>query len=79
MKNEKIDWTPVDNWNYEENDRIIFVGAPSKEIPAETWRIIDQALMENRVITFDYQKSPCAIIASATLMKPAIFAPATRS
>ena len=38
-----------------ENDRIIFVGAPSKEIPAETWRIIDQALMENRVITFDYQ------------------------
>nr|WP_318718937.1 WYL domain-containing protein [uncultured Treponema sp.] len=38
-----------------ENDRIIFVGAPSKEIPAETWRIIDKALMENRVITFDYQ------------------------
>ena len=38
-----------------ENDRIIFVGAPSKEIPAETWRIIDQALTENRVITFDYQ------------------------
>lgn len=24
MKNEKIDWTPVDNWDYEENDRIIF-------------------------------------------------------
>ena len=37
-----------------ENDRIIFVGAPNKEIPAETWRIIDKALRENRVITFDY-------------------------
>lgn len=38
-----------------ENDRIIFVGAPNKNIPAETWRLIDKALMENRVITFDYQ------------------------
>lgn len=38
-----------------ENDRIIFVGAPNKDIPAETWRIIDKALQENRVITFDYQ------------------------
>lgn len=37
-----------------DNDRIIFVGAPNKEIPAETWRIIDKALQENRVITFDY-------------------------
>lgn len=37
-----------------ENDRIIFVGAPNKEIPAETWRIIDKALQGNRVITFDY-------------------------
>ena len=48
IENIKINQKP-------ENDRIIFVGAPSKEIPAETWRIIDQALMENRVITFDYQ------------------------
>ena len=38
-----------------ENDRIIFVGAPNKDIPAETWRIIDKALQENRIITFDYQ------------------------
>ena len=38
-----------------ENDRIIFVGAPNKEIPAETWRIIDQALQKNLIITFDYQ------------------------
>ena len=38
-----------------ENDRIIFVGAANKNIPAETWRLIDKALMENRVITFDYQ------------------------
>ena len=38
-----------------ENDRIIFVGAPNKDIPAETWRIIDKALKENRIITFDYQ------------------------
>ncbi len=38
-----------------ENDRIIFVGAPNKEIPAETWRIIDKALQNNLVITFDYQ------------------------
>ena len=38
-----------------QNDRIIFVGAPNKEVPAETWRIIDKALKENRVITFDYQ------------------------
>jgi predicted DNA-binding transcriptional regulator YafY len=37
-----------------ENDRIIFVGAPNKKIPAETWRIIDKALRENRVITFNY-------------------------
>ena len=37
-----------------DNDRIIFVGAPNKEIPAETWRIIDKALNENREITFDY-------------------------
>ena len=37
-----------------DNDRIIFVGAPNKEIPAETWRIIEKALNENRVITFDY-------------------------
>ena len=38
-----------------ENDRIIFVGAPNKNIPAETWRLIDKALQENRIITFDYQ------------------------
>ena len=38
-----------------ENDRIIFVGAPNKEIPAETWRLLDKALQENLVITFDYQ------------------------
>ncbi|MCR5436997.1 MAG: WYL domain-containing protein [Treponema sp.] len=38
-----------------DNDRIIFVGAPNKEIPAETWRIIDNALKSNLVITFDYQ------------------------
>ncbi len=38
-----------------ENDRIIFVGAPNKNIPAETWRLIDKAMQENRVITFDYQ------------------------
>ena len=38
-----------------DNDRIIFVGAPNKEIPAETWRIIDKALQKNLVITFDYQ------------------------
>ncbi len=38
-----------------ENDRIIFVGAPNKEIPAETWRLIDQALQKNLIITFDYQ------------------------
>ena len=37
------------------NDRIIFVGAPNKDIPAETWRIIDRALNENLIITFDYQ------------------------
>ena len=37
-----------------DNDRIIFVGAPNPKIPAETWRIIDKALRENRVITFDY-------------------------
>ena len=38
-----------------DNDRIIFVGAPSKDIPAETWRLIDKALQENLVITFDYK------------------------
>ncbi len=38
-----------------DNDRIIFVGAPNKDIPADTWRIIDKALQENRIITFDYQ------------------------
>lgn len=38
-----------------DNDRIIFVGAPNKSIPAETWRIIDEALKQNRVITFVYQ------------------------
>ena len=37
-----------------DNDRIIFVGAPNTQVPAETWRIIDKALQENRVITFDY-------------------------
>lgn len=37
------------------NDRIIFVGAPNKDIPAETWRLIDKALQENLVITFDYK------------------------
>ncbi|MBQ2479703.1 MAG: hypothetical protein II516_00520, partial [Treponema sp.] len=37
-----------------DNDRIIFVGAPNKSIPAETWRIIDEALKQNRVITFVY-------------------------
>ena len=37
-----------------DNDRIVFVGAPNREISAETWRIIDKALRENRVITFDY-------------------------
>lgn len=41
--------------NKSENDRIIFVGAPNKDIPAETWRIIDKALHENRVISFEYQ------------------------
>lgn len=38
-----------------ENARIIFVGAPNKEVPAETWRLLDKALRENRIITFDYQ------------------------
>ena len=38
-----------------QNDRIIFVGAPNKEVQAETWRLIDKALAENRVITFEYQ------------------------
>ena len=38
-----------------ENDRIIFVGAPNKEIPAETYRLLDKALSENLIITFDYQ------------------------
>ena len=48
IENIKINKAP-------ENDRIIFIGAPNKDIPAETWRIIDKALQENRVITFDYQ------------------------
>ena len=47
LENIKINKKP-------ENDRIIFVGAPNKDIPAETWRIIDKAMRENRVITFDY-------------------------
>ena len=38
-----------------DNDRIIFVGAPNKDIPAETWRLIDKALQENLVINFDYK------------------------
>jgi len=38
-----------------ENDRIIFVGAPNKSIPSETWRLIDKALKENLIITFSYQ------------------------
>lgn len=38
-----------------DDDRIIFVGAPNKKIPAETWRIISRALYENRVITFEYK------------------------
>lgn len=38
-----------------DNDRIIFVGAPNKDVPAETWRIISKSLNENRVITFAYQ------------------------
>ena len=38
-----------------DNDRIIFVGAPNKEVPAETWRLIEKALRENRLIQFDYQ------------------------
>ncbi|MBO4546212.1 MAG: WYL domain-containing protein [Treponema sp.] len=41
--------------NKPDNDRIIFVGAPNKDIPAETWRLLDKALQENLVITFDYQ------------------------
>lgn len=48
LENIKINKKP-------DNDRIIFVGAPNKEVPAETWRIIDKALQENRVITFDYK------------------------
>lgn len=47
LENIKINKKP-------DNDRIIFVGAPNTKIPAETWRIIDKALQENRVITFDY-------------------------
>lgn len=39
------------------NNRIIFVGAPNKSIPAETWRIVDKALRENREITFFYQST----------------------
>ena len=37
-----------------ENDRIVFVGAPNTQIPAETWRLLDTALQQNRIITFDY-------------------------
>lgn len=37
------------------NDRIIFVGAPNKNIPAETWRLLDKSLKDNLIITFDYQ------------------------
>ena len=48
-----------------ENDRIIFVGAPNKDIPAETWRIIDKALQENR--TGDYLGA-----ASASLQEGAV-------
>jgi predicted DNA-binding transcriptional regulator YafY len=48
LENIKINKKP-------DNDRIIFVGAPNKKVPAETWRIIDKALQENRVITFDYK------------------------
>lgn len=44
----KINKTP-------DNDRIIFVGAPNKSVPAETWRILDKALRENLEITFFYQ------------------------
>ncbi len=40
-----------------ENDRIIFVGAPNYKVAAETWRLIEKALHENRVITFDYQST----------------------
>ena len=47
MENIKINKKP-------DNDRIIFVGAPNTQIPAETWRIIDKALQENRIITFFY-------------------------
>ena len=47
LENIKINKKP-------ENDRIIFVGAPNTQIPAETWRIIDKALQGNRIITFDY-------------------------
>jgi predicted DNA-binding transcriptional regulator YafY len=48
LENIKINKKP-------DNDRIIFVGAPNKKVPAETWRIIDKALQENLVITFDYK------------------------
>lgn len=37
-----------------DNDRIIFTGAPNKQISAEIWRTIEKALNENLVITFDY-------------------------
>lgn len=47
LENIKINKKP-------DNDRIIFVGAPNTKVRAETWRIIDKALQENRVITFDY-------------------------
>lgn len=48
IENIKINKSP-------DNDRIIFVGAPNKDIPAETWRLLDKALRENLIITFDYQ------------------------
>ena len=50
LENIKINKKP-------DNDRIVFVGAPNREIPAETWRIIDKALQENRVITFEYKSN----------------------
>ena len=40
--------------NKPNNDRIIFTGAPNKEVSTEIWRNIEKALSENLVITFDY-------------------------
>ena len=54
IENPKLAFENIKITKKPENDRIIFVGAPNKDIPAETWRIISQALQENRVITFDY-------------------------